>query len=141
MAFLLDTSAVSELTKRHPNEAYTAWLSRQQARDTYVATLTIGEIEAGIGLLPSSQKRRRLESWLTDLIAEFETRILSFDVACARMWGRAVSAARRGGRTLPVVDSQLGAIAHVYGLAVVTRNPKHFNDGVFPSLEVLSPWV
>jgi predicted nucleic acid-binding protein len=111
-----------------------------QTNETFIGAPTLGELEAGIELLSASPKRRELEHFLRRLIADFEDRILPFEIAPARIWCRAVAVARHHGRTLPVIDSQLAAIASANGLAVVTRNARHFDTTAFPDLQVINPW-
>ena len=138
--FLLDTSALSELTKVQPNAGFLTWMSAQSAQSAFVGAPTIGELELGIRLLKPSKKRSALESWLHNLVHEFEERILPFDLACARLWGRAAAAASLRGATLPATDSQIAAIASVHGLTVVTRNVRHFRADDFEDLVVITPW-
>lgn len=138
--FLLDTSALSELTKSRPNAGFLTWLSAQSMQNSFIGAPTIGELELGIRLLTPSKKRHVLEMWLQDLINEFDDRILSFDVAAARIWAGALAASRRRGMTLPATDSQIAAIASAHGLTVVTRNIRHFRPEDFGSLIVLNPW-
>ena len=50
MAFLLDTNVVSELRRPRPHGAVLAWLQGVDDADLYLASVTIGEIQAGIEL-------------------------------------------------------------------------------------------
>lgn len=84
--------------------------------------------------------RKRLEVWLETLVADFEDRTLPFDVRAARFWGRAVGQARKEGRSLSVVDSQIASIAGVHNLAVVTRNVGHFGVKPFDAIKIINPW-
>jgi predicted nucleic acid-binding protein len=138
--FLLDTTALSELTRARPNAGFLQWISENSAEETFIGAPSIGELEVGITLLDQSKKRRSLEAWLQRLIADFGHRILPFDVSAARIWGRAVGAARRKGVSLPATDSQIAAIASVRGLAVVTRNVRHFEVAAFSDLVIVNPW-
>jgi predicted nucleic acid-binding protein len=140
MPYLLDTMVVSELAKRHPNAGVVAWLAQQDARDACISTLTLGEVEAGIAYLEPSPERSKLERWMDDLVERFESRILPFDADAGRAWGRASALARRAGKTLPVVDSQLAAIAFTRGMTIVTRNVRHFTIEAFAGLAVVNPW-
>ena len=140
MSFLLDTTTLSELTKPTPNSGYLQWISTNSTGNAFIGAPSIGELEIGITLLDPSKKRRSLETWLAKLIGEFEGRILPFDAAAARIWGRAVGTARRNGLTLASTDSQIAAIAGVHGLAVVTRNARHFERPEFGQLEIINPW-
>lgn len=140
MSFLLDTTALSELTKPKPNTGFIRWLSSHSTDQAFIGAPSIGELEIGIALLGASKKRKDLEAWLQGLVSEFESRILPFDLSCARVWGQAIAAARRKGLSLPATDSQIAAIAIVHGLSVVTRNVRHFDLPPFGELQVVSPW-
>ena len=50
MAFLLDTNVVSELRRPRPHGAVLAWLESTNDMDLHLASVTIGEIQAGIEL-------------------------------------------------------------------------------------------
>ncbi len=86
-------------------------------------------------------ERERLLQWTLRIMEMFEKRVLAFDAAAARVWGEANGEARRRGRLLPIIDSQLAAIAIVNGLTVVTRNVRHFRLPEFEGLKVISPWT
>ena len=140
MAYLLDTTALSEFTLSAPNVGFLRWLSAHVAEQTFIGAPSIGEVEVGIALLDPSKKRASLERWLLKLIAEFGERVLPFDTAAARLWGRAVGQARKRGKTLPATDSQIAAIAVANGLSVVTRNVRHFELEAFAGLTIVNPW-
>lgn len=141
MPFLLDTSALSELTKPRPNHGYRSWIDNQDVRDTFLGTPSFGELEAGIRYLPPSPKRAVLERWLEELATSFESRMLPFDLEAARAWGFALAVARREGQSLAIIDSQLAAIALTRRITVVTRNVRHFQVAAFSGLNVFSPWT
>lgn len=140
MTYILDTTALSELTKPRPNSGFLAWLSRHSSNEAFISAPSVGELEAGIALLEQSKKRTNLERWLSKLVRDFEDRVLPFDLVSARIWGRAIGAARRAGRPLPLVDSQIAAIAKAHGLTVVTRNVRHFEVGELHDVDVVNPW-
>ena len=48
MAFLLDTNVVSELRRPRPHGAVLAWLESTNDMDLHLASVTLGEIQAGI---------------------------------------------------------------------------------------------
>lgn len=141
MGFLLDTPAISELTKPRPNAGLRTWLEARGADETFIGAPSFGEIEAGIQALPPSPKRKELEKWIAALAQRFESRILPFDLEAARAWGRALATARRRGKSLAIVDSQLAAIAFTKGIAVVTHNVRHFEIHAFRELEIVDPWT
>ncbi|HUP95191.1 MAG TPA: type II toxin-antitoxin system VapC family toxin [Burkholderiales bacterium] len=127
MSFLLDTSVVSELVKKLPNEGVLSWLSRQDEDSLYLSVLTLGELEKGISKLRASARRDRLRSWLSrDLAARFADRLLLVDVPVATRWGTLTGDAEKRGTPLPVIDSLIAATALEHGFSVVTRNVTDF---------------
>ena len=67
--YLLDTNVVSELRKPRPHGAVLAWLESVNDASLYLATVTLGEIQAGIELTRERiRKKAGDEAWL-DLVA------------------------------------------------------------------------
>jgi predicted nucleic acid-binding protein len=97
--------------------------------------LTLGELRKGIESVKDLERRMTLTDWLeTDLPAFFTGRILPIDVKVAERWGRLLATA---GRPLPAIDSLLGATAAHYGLSVVTRHSRDFDN---LGLSIINPW-
>lgn len=123
MTYLLDTVVLSELRKRQRDPRLVAWLRGTRQVDLYLSVVTIGEVEKGI----AKQQRRdpefagRLTSWLDDVLRHYVSRILPVDLNVARRWGRLADAHGHAG-----VDLLIAATALEHGLAVVTRNVRHF---------------
>ncbi|MGI8508940.1 MAG: PIN domain-containing protein, partial [Gemmatimonadaceae bacterium] len=89
-------------------------------------------------LLPQGRRRDRLADWLgRDVVAQFQQRILDVDYNVAQAWGTLSARARAGKRRLSTVDGLLLATAMVHGLAVVTRNVRHFSGY---DVHVINPW-
>jgi len=126
--FLLDTMVISEETKRNPNELATSWLHRTEPERLFLSVASIAEIKRGI-----NQHRRvdrpfaeRLEEWLGVTERRFGERMLAVDAPIARLWGELW---HQLGFNSP--DLIIAATARHYGLVVVTRNLRHFdNSGV-----------
>ncbi len=116
------------------------WIRGRETEDACISTISIAELVLGIELLEPSNRRKRLEEWLSELEREFQDRMLVFDMQCARAWANLVVQARRQKRVLPIVDSQIAAIAIAHGLTVVTRNIKDFTILGCDNLRVLDPW-
>ena len=131
--WLLDTNALSELTKPSPASELIEWLEANEA-DTAVSAITIGEMVAGIERLPDGKKRRTLARALKFLREDYAGKIFDFTEGAAVEWGRLVAEAQKQGRKLSVLDSQIEATAIHYGLTVVTRNSSDFFH------PVLNPW-
>lgn len=138
MRYLLDTNVISEGIKPRPDPKVATWLQRQPALDLALSALSYGEIRKGILLLPTSQRRQRLEKWLsTELPLQFAGRVLPIVELIALEWGRLIVEGRRKGRELPPIDGLLIATASVHGLTLVTRNER---DCANRGVPILNPW-
>jgi predicted nucleic acid-binding protein len=88
-----------------------------------LSVVTIGEVERGI----AKQQRldpafaQRLADWLDGTLRYYATRILAVDLGTARRWGRLSDTYGHAG-----ADILIAATAIEHGLAVVTRNVRHF---------------
>ena len=121
--FLLDTNVLSALRRRERNPEAVRWVAAQRTTDLYVSVVTVGEIERGI----MQQERRNpplaseLATWLDRVLAWYGDRVLPFDISTAKRWGRL--SANLGHDS---ADLLIAATALEHGLAVVTRNVRHF---------------
>jgi predicted nucleic acid-binding protein len=123
MAFLLDTNVVSELRRPRPHGAVLAWLQSVDDADLHLASVTLGEIQAGIERTREQDpaKASEIEAWLDQVSATFN--ILSLDGPAFRCWAQLM---HRRSDTL-YEDAMIAAIAKVHQLTVVTRNVADFS--------------
>ncbi|MGH6900482.1 MAG: type II toxin-antitoxin system VapC family toxin [Geminicoccaceae bacterium] len=127
--YLLDTMVLSELRKSRRDPSLVSWLEYVRPTDVYLSVVTIGEVEKGI----AKQQRRdpafaqRLADWLDEVLRYYATRILAIDVSVARRWGRLADSYGQAG-----ADLLIAATAIEHGLAVVTRNVRHFEGTGVP---------
>jgi predicted nucleic acid-binding protein len=134
--YLLDTCVLSEVVKKKPNQIVADWLDQQDETSLYLSVITFGELQKGISKLAQSRRRRKLEEWVDQSLAErFAGRILNVDFKVASRWGEISGKAEKAGRTVPVLDGLLAATALEFGLTVVTGNPKHFEVTGVPWLD------
>jgi len=120
VAYLLDTTVVSELRRAAPDRHVLAWHRAQSGAECYLSVLVVGELRQGIDRLRPRDPQRAtgLERWLAVLIDGYRDRILPVTAAVAQDWGRLnVPPAPP-----PVVDGLMAATARVHGLTLVTRN-------------------
>jgi predicted nucleic acid-binding protein len=125
MSFLVDTNVLSEPAKPKPDAGVMAWL-RENERDLYVSTITIGELRRGIERLPEGARKTKLRHWLQSLCDCMQGRVLSFSTSSAHVWGQLKAKWDAAGLVIPTLDSQIAAIAQRHGLVVITRNTRDF---------------
>lgn len=131
---VLDTVVLSELRKGRPSAKVVEWLGRQRDADLYLSVVSLGEIERGI-----EQQRKvnpafaqQLTRWLETLQNLYADRILPISAPIARRWG--VLSAQLGHDG---ADLLIAATALTHGLAVATRNVRHFKA---TGVQVLNPF-
>ena len=132
--YLLDTVVLSELRRRERNPGVVNWLASQRSSELFLSVVTIGEIERGILLQQTKNApfASILAGWLETILHRYADRILDIDTAVARRWGRL--SAEIGHES---ADLLIAATAQEHGLAVVTRNLRHF---VPTGVKVFNPW-
>jgi predicted nucleic acid-binding protein len=123
MKYLVDANVLCEATKPSLNPHVLTWLDRHEA-DLVVNPVILGEIRFGILLLPTGQKRRRLERWFQEGLAGLPC--LPWDLPTGFRWAELLAQLRQTGRSMPVKDSLIAATALVHDLHVASRNRQDF---------------
>lgn len=136
--FLLDTNVVSELRKVQTDKAdknVTAWAKTVFTSDLFISSITILELEMGVGLLERRDELQGkiLRTWLDNqVLPAFQDRILPVDTivaqCCAKLHIPNPCADR---------DSLIAATALVHKMTVVTRNVADFSA---TGVSILNPW-
>lgn len=131
--YLFDTNVVSELRRPRPHGAVLAWLDSVDDVGLHLATVTLGEIQAGIELTreQDAHKAAEIEAWL-DLVADTYN-VLAMDGPGFRCWAKRMH--RRSDALYE--DAMIAAIAKVHDLTVVTRNVADFSTF---GVRVLNPF-
>ena len=140
--WLLDTDVLSAFAPgRHsiPPDA-AAWFD-DRTDELYLSAITAAEIEASIAKLFRTGATRRAETlrmWFDRIVAVYADRVLSFDLAAARVAGALGDAAQAMGRHPGFADVAIAAIAKAHELVVVTLNQRHFDS---LGVEVFNPFA
>ncbi len=106
---------------------------REHDGEMAIASLVWHELRFGCARLPKSRRREVIERYIDEVVA-VSFPILDYDQQAAD-W-HALERARlvAAGRTPPLVDGQIAAIAHVNELILVTSNKPDFTG--FRGLQV-----
>jgi predicted nucleic acid-binding protein len=105
---LLDTNVVSEPIRRHPDSRVLDWLDAQVIETLYLSTVSLGELLSGVENLPGGRRRTALAAALERQIVDlFDDRIISFDIAAAEAYAKAVARARSQGHTISIAGGQI----------------------------------
>ena len=138
MRFLLDTNVISELVKPLPNENVWEWVNALPDEQLFISSITIGELQRGIELLPPSIRRSDYERWLQEqILTQYADRIIAVDTMVMLRWGALMAGTAAKGRPLPVFDSLLAATALTPNMQLVTRNVQDFAE---TGVQVVNPW-
>ncbi|WP_419861835.1 PIN domain-containing protein [Candidatus Palauibacter sp.] len=132
---LLDTNVISELTRPAPAPPVVAFLNARD--DLWLSALVLHELEFGLLLLPPGRCRDALRDLLSQIVRQYEARILPVDRAAADWAARFRAEARGGGRTLDLGDALIGGTARAHDLSLATRNVRDFEGFDLP---VTNPW-
>lgn len=136
--YLLDTNIISLLDPRRQAlvPGLIPWLRRNGGR-LFLSVITLTELEAGILKLRREGKDKRadeFESLRQAIEADFGDRILPMDAPVALAVAHISEAARPS--VIELADLIVAATAQVHGLAVMTRNRRHFEP---TGLNVVDP--
>lgn len=128
--YVLDTSTLSELIKRHPNEGFLQQLRQQPPAALFTASICVMELRYGAAL------RADREAFWQHIRKEILSRvqILGLGPREALIAADLLVYLRRAGRPLGLQDVLIGAIAYSNGFTVVTHNLKHFQ--LLPDVKV-----
>jgi predicted nucleic acid-binding protein len=126
---VIDTNVISEVMKPSPSLAVLEWLNQQNSNSLFVSTITLGEIEYGLRILPAGKRRHDLKERFEQFMFQaFRQRILVFDEAASRSYGEVMGHRKELGSPMSIPDGQIAAIARSKGFAIATRNTSDFEE-------------
>ena len=137
MKYLLDTCAISDLRKPECPESLRTLIETTNDSELFLSTITLGEIQKGVSLLPAGKRRQEFQVWLAFLQSSFDDRILPIASNTSLIWGEITAKCQKLGHTLHSADGLIAATAIQSGLHLVTRNVADFEPtGVL----IVNPW-
>ena len=137
--FLIDTNVASEARRgSRANRGVTRFFqdAKSANHSVYLSVISIGELRRGIELLRhrgDTGAGNVLEDWLTDVLQDYQSRILDFDEEASQVWGRLCVP-----DPAHAIDKQIAAIALVNDLTLVTRNTADFARA---GAKLLNPFI
>jgi len=134
---ILDTNVVSEGLRRDAHPQVRIWLNAQPAEELFLCTPVMAELTYGVELLPAGARRRALEQAIASLEDAFAERILPFDLAAARAYGKFVATRDRLGRATGSMDGLIAGIALVHGAVIATRDTYRFDNA---GIDLINPF-
>jgi len=131
--YLLDTNVISELRKRKPHGAVTAWIESLRDQDIQVPAVAIAELQNGAEITrrQDREKADEIEQWIDRIMTTFA--VLPMDGSMFRDWARLM----RGKSDDLATDAMIAATARAHSLIVATRNVKNFASF---SVQVFNPF-
>jgi predicted nucleic acid-binding protein len=121
MKYLCDTNVISELVKQKPDQGVINWASKVKLIG--LSAIVVDEIIYGLSWHPNS----RVEEWF-DRFFEQQCQIIPVSESIARRSGEMRGKLRASGEIRTQADMLIAATAAEYGLILVTRNTKDFEN-------------
>jgi predicted nucleic acid-binding protein len=137
---LLDTNVVSEAMRPSGKRDQTvaAWFTKNGHKGLYISTITEAELWSGFHKLPDGEKRAALGHAITVMLEQkFTERVIAFDSASAKAFGKINGDRQRLGRPILTADAQIAAIAYSRGFKLATRNTHDFEHC---NIALINPW-
>ncbi len=131
--YLLDANIISNLSRPKPNDGVLACFSKLSTASAIPAPVWF-ELLFGCFRLPHSKKRKAIEDFLFEFLSP-RLAIIPYDQKAAELHAEERARLTALGRTLPLVDGQVAAIAKAGNYIVVTDNIKDFEHFAGITLE------
>ena len=119
--YLIDTNVLSELARPLPNPGGIDWST--QVSTIRLSAVTVDEVYFGLTRRPNA----RVLTWFETLLTT-KCQVLPVTVEIAKLGGQLRGQLSLKGQVRTQADMLIAATALVYGLTLVTRNERDFQD-------------
>ena len=135
---ILDTNVISALMNDPPEAEVVAWLDQQARTSIWTTSVTVFEIQAGLGTLPVGKKQAALSQVFERIMDRLDHRVAVLDEEAARLAANLASYRQKKGRVGDLRDTMIAGIVLARHASLATRNVTHFAD---IGATVINPWV
>jgi hypothetical protein len=135
---ILDTNVISALMNDPPEIAVVAWLDRQARGSIWTTSITVFEIETGLGTMAAGKRQASLSQFFERILKSIDHRIAVFDEEAGRLAANLTAFRQKKGRVGELRDTMIAGIVIARHATLATRNVTHFAD---ISAAVVNPWV
>jgi predicted nucleic acid-binding protein len=135
---ILDTNVVSALMNDPAESIVVAWLDRLARSSIWTTSITVFEIETGLGTMVAGKRQSALSQLFERILNSIDHRIAVFDEEAGRLAANLTAFRQRKGRVGELRDTMIAGIVLARHATLATRNVTHFAD---ISATVVNPWV
>jgi Predicted nucleic acid-binding protein, contains PIN domain len=133
---LVDANVWREAAHQKGDARVRSWLKEHDPR-LRLSSIVLAEMRYGVEKMEDGKRRNALIQWCENLEMAFADRLLSFDCANSRSYGRIANQMRLLGLNIGQSDCMIAAQALDNGMTIATRNVQDFaRTGV----ALLNPW-
>ncbi len=126
ISYLLDSNILSEPARLKPDDNVLQQLANHDC-EYATAAIVWHELVYGCELLPTSKRKKQLQSYLEMLLLNGLI-VLPYDQAAAHWYAIERAGLQRQGLTCTYADGEIAAIAVTQKLTLVTRNTLDFQN-------------
>ena len=136
MAYIVDTTIITELLKKNPDPHVADW-AEDFNEEVFFTSITIMELQHGIMRMPEGKRKDKLSRAMRAITKECSQRIYDFDSFSASLCATLRCRAEAAGFTPQLADCMIAAICQRNNATLVTHNAEAFEPY---GIEVLDPW-
>src|SRR5262245_57621208 len=105
---ILDTNVISEPWRPVPDETLLRWFRSQRNDSLFLCAPVLAELRFGLERLPAGRRKDRIRAAIDRIEAEaYRDRILPFDSAAAKEFGRLAVKREQVGRRMQTMDATI----------------------------------